>query len=108
MFAGETLNRYVSPSQALPGRVWRHLPLRAPLERPHGLHHPYLWKYPLHLTKLAGGGAEDWRMVRSYLSIFDPRVRHLFYVPYFAIVALVFLLLLWRRVNLKRIDWPCS
>jgi hypothetical protein len=105
MFAGETLNRYASPSQALPARVWRHLLYALLLSGLTVFITPYFWKYPLHLANLAGGGVEDWRMVRAYLSIFDPRVRHLFYAPYFAIVALIFLLLLWRRVSLKRIDW---
>ncbi|MFH1143683.1 MAG: hypothetical protein V1774_03980, partial [Candidatus Eisenbacteria bacterium] len=106
MFAGETLNRASASPQALPPRVWRHLAYAMALSGLALLINPHGLKYPLHLaTALPTRSDEGRRMVRAYLSIFDPRVRHLYYANYLAIAALVLLALLWRRMRPRRIDW---
>ncbi len=106
MFAGETVNRRFAPSQALPARVWKHLSYAMALSALAILVTPYGIRYPLHLlTVFSKDSPEDWGMVRAYLSIFDSRAQHLFYVPYFAIVIGLFALAAWGKPNLRRIDW---
>ena len=106
MFAGEMLNAYLANEHALPSRVRRHMLYALALSALAVFITPYGIHYPLYLVRnLPARSTEDWRMVRAYMSIFDARVRHLYFVPYFATVVVILLALLWRRAPWKRFDW---
>jgi len=105
MFAGEMLNMVACQEQALPARVRRHLIYALALSALAILATPYGIRYPLHLLRgLPSRSDEEWRMVRAYLSVFDPRVGHLYYAQYFAAACLLLLALLWRKTR-PGLDW---
>jgi hypothetical protein len=106
MGLGEALNVLLSPKEALPSRVRRHLFIALFLSGLAFLMTPYGWGYPEHLAKaLLGRTPESRRIIKAYLTVFDPRTSHFHYASYLYLAGLILLGLMWHHLRRWRLDW---
>jgi len=106
MGIGEGLNVLLSPEEAIPPGVRRHLSFALFLSGLALFVTPYGWRYPGYLiSSLLSTNEEYFRVIEAYLSILDPRTSHFHYTSYLALAASILLVLMAPRVKRLRPDW---
>ena len=107
MGAGEALNILLSPGEALPSRVRRHLFIGLFLSVLAIFVTPYGWHYPAYFipAHLMGKGMEGFKTIRAYTPVFEARARNYHYVDYLFLAGLILVVLLIHQIRHRRVDW---
>ena len=103
---GEVLNALFAPKEALRSRVRRHLFIALFLSGVAIFLTPYGWRYPAYLIRVfSGDSLESRRIIKAYLTVFDPRTSHFHYASYLYLSGLILLGLMWHNLRRRRLDW---